>query len=100
MEGSEYLTIQQQLVALASFAMSLDEEDLKEFINVGQHSLLVSSYFHPTLNIMAGKQLQGVIQIARALLKFQKEITRAHELIGQGERTAQAYRAMGVEVEG
>lgn len=97
MDRDTYLTIQTQIATFTGFAMALSDDDLKEFIQAGQLSLAVAPVLDPTLHMMAGKKLEGIMGLARALRDFQAAAKKYIAAIEQGDRTAQALRALGAD---
>lgn len=101
MDREKYQTMQAQLMTLACFAINgFSDEDLKEFVEQGQHSLVIAPIFNPTLFMVGKDKLQAVMGIAQAVQQLRAAALKSHDLIERGERTAEVYRAMGVNVDG
>lgn len=95
----EYLCIQTMLVLIAQIAvLNFSDDDLKDFIAVGQRSMALGSMLNPTLYMMAGEKLRGILDIAKAMRAFRATAEKCWDMIEQGERTAQAYRSIGVNL--
>jgi len=73
MKHQEYLKVQGQILALAR---SVRDIPLDEFIEAGEHADTVGPFLDPTLWREGHGNLQKIMDLARALRKFQSEVER------------------------
>lgn len=72
------------------------EDVLMAMLDKGRVSNALVPMLDPTLFMMGGVKLQGVMQLVKATLTYRRAVEGAFETLTEGERKAQAYRNAGV----